>query len=103
MLFFNQPIILNILFYNNEVTYFFKALILFKFKFMAYVSDAAQQAMPKKPQNAYMSYRADVYDDVKRKNPEKSMTELTTLISEQWTNLDAQKKTVIIVIYHQKY
>jgi len=33
-----------------------------------YVSEAAKEDLPKKPTNAYMRYRADVYDDVKSKN-----------------------------------
>jgi hypothetical protein len=41
-----------------------------------------------------MLYRGEVYDELKKNNQDKSMTELTTLISHMWTDLEEAKKTV---------
>lgn len=65
-----------------------------KFEIQMYVSEAAKSDMPKKPQNGYMRYRADVYEDVRKANQEKSMTELTQVISSMWAGLDEKKKDV---------
>ena len=40
-----------------------------------------QPAPPKKPLSAFFLYRAEVYEDVKGKNPNAKITELTKIIS----------------------
>lgn len=47
-----------------------------------------QPAPPKKPLSAFFLYRAEVYDDVKAKNPDAKITDLTRIISEMWGKVD---------------
>ena len=49
-------------------------------------------APPKKPLTAFFLYKADVYEKVKKENPDKKMTELTKIISERWNAAD--QKTI---------
>lgn len=42
-----------------------------------YLSQKAKDEMPRRPKNGYMLYKDEVYEDIKKKNSEKSMTELT--------------------------
>jgi hypothetical protein len=47
---------------------------------------------PKKPINGYMKYRATVYNDLVKANPEKKMIEITPLVSAGWNNLPESEK-----------
>lgn len=49
---------------------------------------------PKKNQNGYMIYRAEVADDIKEANPDLSMVEQAKIIGEQWQNLNEKEKEV---------
>lgn len=59
-----------------------------------YVSQEAIENLPKKPQNGFMIFRADNYDTLKAKNSEKTMTEITKMIGELWSDLDDKRKNV---------
>ena len=47
---------------------------------------------PKRPTNAFFKFRAQVYDDVKNKNPTLKITELTKVIGEMFRAMDEKKK-----------
>lgn len=47
---------------------------------------------PKKPVNGYMKYRAAVYNDLVKANPDKKMIEITPLVSAGWNNLSETDK-----------
>lgn len=47
---------------------------------------------PKKALTAFFLFREQVYDDVKKDNPDARVTEITKIISEMWNNLDTDEK-----------
>jgi hypothetical protein len=47
---------------------------------------------PKNPRNSYLWYLQDVRESLKEKYPEKDHREITTLVAEEWKNLDKKKK-----------
>lgn len=49
---------------------------------------------PKRPLNGYMRYRASVYQDIVKANPDKKMTELTKIVGAGWNKLDDAGKKV---------
>ncbi len=51
-----------------------------------------QPAPPKKPLSAFFLFRGEVYDNVKGKNPNAKITELTKIISEMWGKVDESTK-----------
>mmetsp|Transcript_34168 Transcript_34168/g.39839 ORF Transcript_34168/g.39839 Transcript_34168/m.39839 type:complete len:136 (+) Transcript_34168:45-452(+) len=55
--------------------------------------DSNKPAPPKKPLTAFFLYKGDIYDDVKKANPDKKMTDLTKIISTKWNNVDAATKS----------
>jgi hypothetical protein len=59
-----------------------------------YVSEEAIENMPKKPLNGFMIFRGENYDVLKAKNSEKTMTEITKMIAELWSDLDTKRKNV---------
>jgi hypothetical protein len=46
----------------------------------------------KKPLSAFFLFRGEVYDNVKGKNPNAKITELTKIISEMWGKVDESTK-----------
>lgn len=44
-------------------------------------------APPKRPQCAFFIYKQEVYQNVKKENPDKKITEITKLISEDYKKL----------------
>mmetsp|Transcript_22284 Transcript_22284/g.25802 ORF Transcript_22284/g.25802 Transcript_22284/m.25802 type:complete len:118 (-) Transcript_22284:202-555(-) len=50
-------------------------------------------APPKKPLTAFFIYKGDIYQQIKKENPDMKMTELTKVISEKWNNVDAATKS----------
>jgi len=46
-----------------------------------------------------MIFRQDHYDNLKAKNQDKTMTEITKMISEMYNDLDAKRKAVCYVFY----
>ena len=52
-----------------------------------------QPAPPKKALSAFFLYRQEVYEKVKAEHPQAKITELTKIISEMWSNADAEVKT----------
>lgn len=59
-----------------------------------------QPAPPKKPLSAFFLFRGEVYDDVKAKNPNAKITEITKIISEKWSKVDEATKTRLEEEYH---
>lgn len=49
---------------------------------------------PKKALTAFFLYRQDVYDSVRRDNPEAKVTEMSRIISDMWNGLDRKEKDV---------
>lgn len=51
------------------------------------------------PLEPFFVYKTDVFDEFKQRNPQKKLSELTALIADSWTNLDAETKGK----YEKKY
>lgn len=47
----------------------------------------------KKPLTPFFLYRAEIFDDIKLKNPKLKATELATLIGEMWKKSSSETKT----------
>ena len=52
----------------------------------------AEEDKPKRPKNGYFRYKDAVFAEHRRKQPEKSMTELTKLIAEEYRNLPEARR-----------
>ena len=48
---------------------------------------------PKRSLSAYLYYCADFRDSVKEQNPGKKITEIATILADQWRNLPDKKRT----------
>lgn len=56
-------------------------------------NDSGKPAPPKKPLTAFFIYKGDIYETIKKENPDLKMTELTKIISEKWNSIDAATKS----------
>lgn len=65
---------------------------------MSYISKEAMETMPKRTPNSFFLFRSDHYDALKAKNQDKTMTELTKIIGEMWSDLDEKRKNVYHMI-----
>ena len=56
---------------------------------------------PKKALTAFFLYRQEVYEEVRKDNPECNVTEISRIISEMWNNLEKGQKEVFEAEYHK--
>ena len=48
----------------------------------------SKPAPPKRPLAPFFLYKQDVYEQVKKENPDSKITELTKIIAEKWKKVD---------------
>ncbi len=61
-----------------------------------YLTDEMLESKPKKNLNGYMLFREEKIEDLKAKNPDKSMTEQSQMLGEMWREMSDKQKEVII-------
>lgn len=57
-------------------------------------SDKSDPNRPKRPMTSYMMWFSSNRNEIKEKNPEASLTELSKIAGEMWREMDAEKKSV---------
>ena len=57
---------------------------------------------PKRPTNAFFKFRKQVYEDVKDKNPNLKITEITKVIGDMFKSLDEKKKKTLEDQFHKE-
>ncbi len=58
-------------------------------------------APPKRPLAPYFLFKQDVYDQVKKENPESKITELTQIIASRWKLVPPEQKTKYEVLHEE--
>ena len=66
------------------------------------MSKVAVPEAPKRPKNAYFMFKDEVYQDVKKKNPDLKITELTKVIAGMYEKLDEGKKKEYKSVYEKE-
>jgi hypothetical protein len=64
-----------------------------------YLTTEQLENQPAKPSNKFMIFRGDHYNNLKAKNQDKTMTEITKMISEMYNDLDPKRMKVPLLIH----